>query len=344
MWPHLAVPEQLADETGARPRVVVVSVAGRATFAAEDAEALERVADVRFLSRSEAMSPADAAAELGRADVVALTPKVSPELSPELLDALPRLRGIALYATGYDFVDVGMLRARGVRLSVLPDYSTRSVAEHTLALMLTLSRRVHLGHDRSRGLVPPTTSLRGFELGGRTLGVIGCGRIGGHVTRLAQGLGMDVLVHDVEPRPLPGTRQVGREELLASSDVVTLHCPMAYGAAPTVGADEVALMRRGSVLVNASRSALVDTAAVVAAVRTGHLRGYAVDDVVLEDPADADLLVEGRVVQTGHSAWWSDEVLARGRRMWARHVEALVLGHPLDEITEPNAAPLAAAR
>ena len=322
-----------------RARVVVVSVAGRDTLAPEDAEGLERLADVRFIARGAPMTHEDAVAELGGADVVAVTPKVSPVLTPELLDALPRLRGIALYATGYDFIDVGMLRERGVRLSVLPDYSTRSVAEHTMGLMLAVSRRVHLGHDRSRGLVPPTTSLRGFELGGRTLGVIGCGRIGGHVARLAQAFGMHVLVHDVAPRPLPGVEQVDREQLLARSDVVTLHCPMAFGAPPMIGAPELAAMRRGSVLVNASRSALVDAGAVVDAVRSGHLRGYAVDDEVYSGPAVADLLDEGRVVQTGHSAWWSDEVLERGRRMWARHLEALVRGEALDEITEATVAP-----
>lgn len=97
-------------------------------------------------------------------------------------------------------------------------------------------------------------------------------------------------------------------------------------------------MRPGVVLINSSRAALVDVGAVVHAIRVGHLRGYAVDDIVLAGSANgADLLREGRIVQTGHSAWWSDEVLQRGGRMWADHIAALVAGAPLDVVADPGA-------
>jgi phosphoglycerate dehydrogenase-like enzyme len=95
-------------------------------------------------------------------------------------------------------------------------------------------------------------------------------------------------------------------------------------------------MRRGAFLVNVSRATLVDVAAATTAVRDGRLRGYAVDDVVLDPRVDGDLLAEGRVVQTGHSAWWRDEVLERGRRMWAQHLLAAIEGRPLDAVTWPG--------
>lgn len=325
---------------GSRPIAVVVSVAGRSTFSADDAEWLDSIAEVTFLRRTGPMSAADAVTSFRHADLVAVTPKVTPDVDGVLLGALPRLRGLVVYATGYDFLNVAEIRRYGVELSVLPDYSTTSVAEHTLGMILSMSRRIHLGNDRSRGVVPETTSLRGHELAGRTLGIIGCGRIGSRVARFGAAFGMTVLAHDIEPKPVREVDYVGRDHLLAHSDVVTLHCPMEFGAPPMIGAAEIARMRRGSLLVNSSRTALVDAEAVVAAIRSGHLRGYALDEAVLGGPAVADLLEQGRILQTGHSAWWSDEVLARGARMWTEHIAAMAEGRPLDVVRpdDPDAA------
>lgn len=316
----------------ARPTVVVASVRGRKTFPDHQAARLEGVADVTFLERDGAMSTGEALAAFGDAEVVAVTPKVTPTIDTTLLEGLPRLRALSLYATGYDFIDVPELTRRGITLSVLPDYSTISVAEHAIGLILTLSRRIHLGNDRSRGLVHAATSLRGFELAGKTLGIIGCGRIGGRVATLAQAFGMQVVAYDIDPKPAPGVTYVDLAELLESSHVVAVHCPMVFGAPAMLGAGELALMRSGSALVNASRAELVDAAAVVEAVRSGHLRGYAVDDEVFSGAGVADLLTEGRIVQTGHSAWWSDEVLDRGGLMWAEHIHALIAGTPIDVV------------
>jgi len=317
---------------------VVASVQGRRSFASDDVERLEDLADVTFLSRPEAMSTREALSMFTAARFVAVTPKVAPPLDTLLLEGLRDLRGIVLYATGYDFIDVAELARRGVVLSILPSYSTRSVAEHTIGLMLTMSRRIHLGNDHAREMVPAGASLRGFELDGKTLGIIGCGRIGGTVATLAQAFGMRVIAHDIEPKPVAGVEYVSRATLLERSDIVTLHCPMTYGAPPPIGSPELTRMRPGVVLINSSRAALVDVGAVVHAIRVGHLRGYAVDDIVLAGSANgADLLREGRIVQTGHSAWWSDEVLQRGGRMWADHIAALVAGAPLDVVADPGA-------
>lgn len=318
--------------------MVVASVRGRGTFAADQAEWLESIADVSFLSRSGAMSTADARRSFRAADVVAVTPKVTPAIDSALLAGLPRLRGLAIYATGYDFLDVDELRRKGVVLTVLPDYSTVSVAEHTVGMILSMSRRIHLGNDRSRGYVGPDTSLRGFELNGKTLGIIGCGRIGSRVAGLAQAFGMTVISYDIDPKPVPGVTYVDRDFLLGRSNVVSLHCPMEYAADPMIGPVEIGSMRPGAVLVNSGRSGLVDADAVVRSIRAGHLRGYAIDDAVFGGPTVADLLEQGRILQTGHSAWWSDEVLTRGGRMWAEHIGALATGMPIDVLQDVPAA------
>jgi phosphoglycerate dehydrogenase-like enzyme len=246
-----------------------------------------------------------------------------------------------LYATGHDHVDTALLARRGVGLAVLPDYATVAVAEHTVALMLALSTRLHLANDRCRGRAPADVSLRGVELAGRTLGIVGLGRIGRHVARLGAGLGMRVLGADPDPAAADaaaadGIATTGLGALLTAADVVAVCASHRYGAPPVLGAGELAAMRPGSWLVNAARSALVDTDAVTGALRRRHLRGYAVDDHL--PGADPDLVREGRLLQTGHSAWWRDEVLRRGARMWGDRLVAAARGVPMDVVTWPGAA------
>lgn len=235
------------------PKVVAVSRQGRATIAAFDADRLERVADVTYISQDRPLTRSAAAGLFAEADIVALTPKVAPSVDEKLLRALPRLRGIALYATGYDFLDVGLLDRYGVVLTHLPDYSTTSVAEHALGLLLTLSRRIHLANDRSRGVVDPETSLRGFELAGRTLGVVGLGRIGARFAHLGQALGMRLVGTDPRARLLPvaGVTSLPFKELLQRADAVCVLCSAPYGGTAIIGPTELAAMRPGSVLVNA---------------------------------------------------------------------------------------------
>jgi phosphoglycerate dehydrogenase-like enzyme len=310
-----------------RPRVVVVSVQGRAGLAGAGVEDLERVADVTYVRRSGRMSPGDAVGTFREADVVAVTPKVMPVFDDALLSCLPRLRAVALHATGFEGFDVALLARRGVALRTLATYATESVAAHALGLVLAMSTRLHLAADRSRGLVAPSTSLRGFELAGRTLGVVGLGRIGTRLAGMVPALGMRVVAADVVPRTVPGVTMTTLPRLLARADVVALACPLVAGAPPVLDAAAVAAMRPGAVLVNVGRPELVDGPAVVAALRSGALRGYAVDDVVA-GPAEADLVAEGRLLQTGHSAWWTDEALARGSRQWVDSVLRLVNGWP----------------
>ncbi len=316
------------------PRVAVASVRGRATIPAAAADKLEAVADVRYFTAEQALSRAEAVAAFAGADIVAFTPKVAPPVDEELLDALPGLRGIALYATGYDFLDLELLSSYGVTLTYLPAYSTTSVAEHALGMLLTLARRIHLANDRSRGLVPAETSLRGFELAGRTLGVVGFGRIGSTFGQLAQGLGMRILAVDSRCVRVGAAdaRHVPFGDMLRRADAVAVLCSAGHDREPILGTAEIACMRPGAVLVNASRAHLVDADAVAAAIRTRQLRGYAVDDVVFGPWKHSDLLTEGRIVQTGHSAWWSDEVLERGGTMWAERIRRLALCDPVDVV------------
>jgi phosphoglycerate dehydrogenase-like enzyme len=322
--------------------LVVLSRRGRDSLDAGCWDLIGRSADVTVVQRDHAPDRREAIRLLARADLIGSTNLCLPLVDADLLDGLPRLRGIVLYATGYDHLDVDLLRARGVGLSVLPDYATNAVAEHSMAMLLALSSRLHLAHDRSRGVAPGYASLRGMELFGRTLGVVGLGRIGTRVAELAGAFGMRVIGTDIDPSAMEraatrGTPMGELSWLLSRSDVVAVCASHRFGAPPVLGREELGELRRGALLTNVTRAALVDTVAVAAAVRSGWLRGYAVDDIVLDPAVDGDLLDSGRVLQTGHSAWWKDEVLDRGSRMWGERLVAAAEGRPLDTVTWPGA-------
>ncbi len=321
-----------------RCRVVVISRAGRLSV---PSGLLDGV-DVRFLQRQDGPDPTAAASLLAGVDVLACTNACLPVLDDQLLTRLPYLRHVVLYATGYEQVDLDVLRRHGVGLSVLPDYATVAVAEHALAMLFSLAARVHLAHDRSRGAVPATTSLRGVELGSRTLGIIGTGRIGTQLAAMASGVGMRVLGTDIDSLAAAragrrGVAMVGQPGLLRDSDVVVLCASTVRGAGPVLDAAAIRALRPGALVVNVGRPGLVDTAAMLAAVRGGWVRGYGVDDVVIDASAaveDLALVREGRVLQTGHSAWWRDEVLERGATMFGRAIAAAVAGCPVDVVTQ----------
>lgn len=326
-----------------RLRVVVLSRQGSRSLLRDDAATLEARADVSFHALDDAPSPDEAVRLLRHAEVLASTNACLPVLDAALLDRLPQLQVVVLYATGYDHVDTRLLASRGVILSVLPDYATGAVAEHAIALLLALATKLPLAHDRSRGVVSGQTSLRGIELSGRTLGVVGVGRIGTRVARLGCALGMKVIGADVDDRATTramaqGIPMTTMDQVLAESQVLAICASQRFGAAPILGASELHRIRPDALLVNVSRAGLVDTAAAAAAIRAGRLGGYGVDDTVVCPHTDGDLLAEGRIVQTGHSAWWRDEVLDRGRRMWADHILAAVERRPLD-VVAPDDAP-----
>ncbi len=327
------------DILGRKPQITIVSVQGRPGVDPVALANLESVADVTFVARGDlpALTRDEAVELLGSADIVGLTPKVTPPLDRELLSQLPRLRAVGLHATGTDLYDLAALRENNVQLAMLPEYSTESVAEHAMAMLLSLSRRVHLAHDRSRGLVPMSTSLRGFELAGKTMGIIGYGRVGQRVAQLASAFGMSIVACDPRPDKEEGVTYLPMEDLLSASHVVVVACSRHHSDPPLLRAEELALMPLGASLAVVSRAAVVDTNAAADAIRSGRLRGYAVDDAVVDIERDGDLLTEGRIVQTGHAAWWSDEVLTRGATQWIESLYALAVGAPIN--LDPDAAP-----
>ncbi|HWM14629.1 MAG TPA: D-glycerate dehydrogenase [Gaiellaceae bacterium] len=218
----------------------------------------------------------------------------------ELLDAAgPGLQVVANYAVGTDNVDVEAATARGVLVTNTPDVLTAATAELTLALLLALVRRVAEGDRLVRSGVPwaiAPTFMLGSGLGGKTIGIVGAGRIGGEVARLARAFGMEVL--ETGRTPTPG--RVPLEEVLARSHVVSVHSPLTPETRHLVGREELRAMRHDAVLVNTSRGAVVDEAALVEALRAGEIAGAALDVYEREPEVEAGLRELENVVLAPH--------------------------------------------
>lgn len=205
------------------------------------------------------------------------------------MDRFPKLKHIATRSTGYDHIDLGEAAARGIVVSNVPMYGENTVAEFTFALLLTLSRKVYDAYKR----VEQTGSfsqdgLRGFDLKGKTLGVVGGGHIGLHSARIARGFDMNVVVFDVHPNNALaeeiGFKYVGFDELLGASDVITLHVPYNPHTHHLINQGNIGKIKRGAYLINTSRGPVVETLALVKALEEGILAGAGLD--VLEEEGE----------------------------------------------------------
>jgi D-3-phosphoglycerate dehydrogenase / 2-oxoglutarate reductase len=274
-------------------------------------------------------TPEEVAAQAGGADV--LINQYVP-ITGETLDALPRCRLVVRYGVGVDNVDVEAAAARGVWVANVPDYGRDEVADHTLALALAVLRGVVV-LDRSvrEGSWDLEAARPLRRLGTLTYGVVGCGAIGTAVAGRAAGLGMRVLGYDVpQVRSEPPIERVPLEELLSSSDVVSLHAALTPETHHLLGAAALGRMRPSAFLVNTARGGLVDAAALLAALDAGELAGAALDVLEGEPPDELGwrLARHPKVVMTPHAAWYSEEAFHTLKTEVAREALRVLEGGP----------------
>lgn len=289
---------------------------------------MNQVCDARFyrvLSPQDVSEPSRLIAD---AKFAALTHRAFPDLRAEVFDECTQLRGITVFATGWDRIDVEALTRRGILLCHLPDYSQEPVAEHALGLMLCLARRIHLSSAKVLGHLPESVSVRGSELAGKRLGIVGCGRIGQRVAELARAFGMSVIGFDQRDDIKTPVPRRSLEEVWETSDWITLHHPAHRDNAVTYGREMLESVKPGAFLINVARAGLVDSEAVLAALNSGRLAGYAVDDRVFTSNDASDLIRQGRILQTGHTAWYSQEALDRGYSQLMQNVIDMAMGRP----------------
>lgn len=254
---------------------------------------------------------------------------VNDELSAPVIEELAGFgtRLIALRCAGYNNVDVAAAARLGVEVARVPAYSPHAVAEHTAALILTLNRKIHRAYNRVREGNFSLTGLVGFDLFGRTAGLVGLGKIGRCLARILAGFGMRVLAHDIAPdaelAAATGVRFTDLDELLAESDVVSLHVPLSKATHHLFDARRIAAMKRGAMLINTSRGGLVDTTALIEALKSEHLCAAGLDvyeeeseyffqdrsDRVITDDVLARLMTFPNVLVTSHQAFLTREAL-----------------------------------
>jgi D-lactate dehydrogenase len=254
---------------------------------------------------------------------------VNDKLDAVVLDALKEhgVRLIALRCAGFNNVDIGAAQRLGIAVVRVPAYSPHAVAEHTIALILALNRKLHRAYNRVREGNFALEGLLGFDLNGRTAGVIGTGKIGAVAARILRGFGCEVLAFDPWPdeecRSL-GVDYVALDDLLARSDIVTLHCPLTPENHHLINAAALAQMKPGVMLINTSRGGLLDTRAVIDALKSGKLGHVGLDvyeeegemffedlsSTILRDDIFTRLLTFPNVIITGHQGFFTREALA----------------------------------
>lgn len=247
------------------------------------------------------------------------------ETLPQLAEA--GVRHLALRCAGFNNVNVPLACSLGMRVTRVPAYSPHAVAEHTVALLMTLNRRIHRAYNRVRELNFSLSGLVGFDLHGKTAGVIGTGKIGKLTAQILRGFGMTVVAYD----PFPDLEWAARHQvrylelpdLYPRADVLSLHVPLLPETRHLINPASVALMKKGAILLNTSRGALVDTAALIEGLKSGQLGGVALDvyeeeegiffedlsGQVLQDDELARLLTFHNVLITSHQAFLTREAL-----------------------------------
>ena len=251
-----------------------------------------------------------------------------------VIEAAPRLRVIARHGAGFDTVDVDAARERGVIVTNTPDAVTVSVAEHTVALLLSVSRRIAVA---DRGLRAGDWEVRarcwGVDLCGRTLGVVGFGRIGQRVARICGiGLGMDIVYQDVRPVTAShdlGARRLTLDEVLTCADVVSLHTPLSASTRHLIGRRELGLLKATAILINTSRGPVVDELALAEALREGRLAGAGLDVFEKEPIRGVHPLCEfENVVVTPHIGSQTPQTRRRMAMDAAEEVLGVLAGRP----------------
>jgi D-lactate dehydrogenase len=271
-------------------------------------------------------------------------------------------RLIALRSTGYNHVDLEAAARLGLPVVRVPEYSPWAVAEHAVALVLALNRKIHRAYARAREWNFSLDGLVGFDLHGKTVGIVGTGRIGRAATRIFHGFGCRVLAFDFRPDPALvtelGVHYVGLPELLGESDVISLHVPLTPVTHHMIDDEALAAMKRGVVLINTGRGALIDSLALIGALKSGQVGAAGLDvyeeeegiffqdlsNRVLQDDVLARLLTFPNVLVTSHQAFLTREALANIARTTLENVTAFERGEPLQnevravEVLRPGAA------
>ena len=281
---------------------------------------------------------------------------VNDTLDQEVLTALANngVSLIALRCAGFNNVDVRAAYELGMSVVRVPAYSPNAVAEHAVGLMLALNRKIHRSYSRVRNCNFSLQGLLGFDMAGKTAGIIGTGRIGQIVARiLKQGMGMKVIAHD--PKPCPECESMGVEyvdltTLYSDSDIISLHCPLTHDTHHLINTEALSLMKDGVMIVNTSRGAVIDTCAVIEMLKSGKVGYLGLDvyeqegdlffedlsDKVITDDVFERLLTFPNVLITGHQGFFTEDALRAIADTTLQNVTSCENGKPCENLVTPD--------
>lgn len=291
------------------------------------------------------------------ADVEGIIIFIYSQLHKEMLDKLPKLSFIATMSTGFDHIDSAACKEKGITICNVPSYGEVTVAEHTFALLLAVSRRITESYERVKSGYFSPTGLTGFDLKGKTLGVVGVGAIGCNVITIAKGFGMEVLGYKRSPDPELekkfGFTIVDLDTLLEKSDVVSIHLPYSTETHHLIDEEKFYIMKKGAVIINTARGAIIDTKALISALERGDLAGAGIDvcegepvlreeKQLLSDQFNSEdmmyvleqhmLLKYPNVVITPHNAFNSREALTIIMDTTIKNIEGFTSHSPLNVV------------
>ncbi|MBI5220597.1 MAG: hydroxyacid dehydrogenase [Candidatus Liptonbacteria bacterium] len=296
-----------------------------------------------------------------RTDFEVISVFVGSRVNAAVLDHLPNLKLITTRSTGYDHIDLPACRARNVAVAYVPGYGDNTVAEFAFGLLLAVMRKIYQGIDRVKEHGSfDLAGLRGCDLKGKTLGVIGTGRIGKEVVRIGLGFGMQVAAFDLFPdvafAAQAGIRYMSLDELLASSDAITVHCPLTDQTRHLLNSQRLEHVKRGAFLINTARGGIIETEALVQALQNGTIAGAGLDVIEEEGETKDELnfltqahpraeelrtLVENHILMrmpnvlvTPHMAFNSQEALGRILKTTIDSVQSFLEGKPANLVPE----------
>ena len=311
--------------------IVIFSPA--ADFTKEQQEQLATSGTITY-SESPMEHPAEYFINLAKnADVIGIDPdnvggfEGANEKVTAILEGLPTLKGVALSTTSFGWIDRKYCRKRNINVTNIPGYSRESVAEHTLALLLNLAKRI-LITDRRTQKGAYKMEL-GFELKGKTLGIIGIGNIGSRLAELAQGIGMQVIAFNRTPTQVPGVTMKSLDDVLRESDAIAFHVTHEDANMNMIKAAHIAKMKDGVILVNTADRGVIDEAALAAALRSGKIYGYAYEGSDLVHTPLAG--IENAIGLKGFG-WYTRESLKNLYQIWVNSMIALAKGAPINVV------------
>ncbi len=273
------------------------------------------------------------------ADIVIVNKVV---IDKEIMDSLPKLKYIGVLATGYNVVNIEYAKKKGIVVTNIPAYSTESVVQHIIGLMIELASGIGAHHNTVKD--GEWTRSQDFcyynkdnmELAGKTLGIIGMGRIGQRVKDVAVALGMKVIANNKDRTGEgEGFRYVSLEELFKESDIISLNCPLNKENEGIINSKSIALMKTSAIIINASRGGLINEPDLAAALNSGRIRAAGVDVLSVEPPNSNNPLLSARnIVITPHIAWATKEARTRLMEIAVNNVNAFLAGKPINVVNK----------